>query len=79
MSNHFHLVIRRPEGNLVYGMNWLQSTLANRYHHYRKVHRKLFQGRYKSLIVEEESYLGALLCASQSRVAGAKSELICAC
>jgi len=61
MTNHFHLVIRTPAGNLVYGMKWLQSTFANRYHHYRKVHGKLFQGRYKSLIVEEESYLGALL------------------
>ena len=42
MTNHFHLVIRTPEGNLVYGMKWLQSTFANRYHHYRKVHGKLF-------------------------------------
>lgn len=61
MTNHFHLVIRTPEGNLIYGMKWLQSTFANRYHRYRKVHGKLFQGRYKSLIVEEDSYLGALL------------------
>jgi hypothetical protein len=61
MTNHFHLVIRTPEGNLVYGMKWLPSTFANRYHKFRKVHGKLFQGRYKSLIVEEESYLGALL------------------
>ena len=61
MTNHFHLVIRTPKGNLVYGMKWLQSTFANRYHRYRKLHGKLFQGRYKSLIVEEDSYLGALL------------------
>lgn len=61
MTNHFHLVIRTPEGNLVYGMKWLQSTFANRYHKFRKVHGKLFQGRYKSLIVEETDYLGALL------------------
>ena len=61
MTNHFHLVIRTPHGNLVYGMKWLQSTFANRYHHYRKIHGKLFQGRYKSLIVEEDSHLGALL------------------
>lgn len=40
---------------------WLQSTFANRYHKYRKLHGKLFQGRYKSLIVEEDSHLGALL------------------
>ena len=61
MTNHFHLVIRTPKGNLVSGMRWLQSTFANRYHRYRKVHGKLFQGRYKSLIVEEDSYPGALL------------------
>lgn len=61
MTNHFHLVIRTPKGNLIYGMKWLQSTFANRYHHFRKAHGKLFQGRYKSLIVEEDSYLGALL------------------
>jgi len=61
MTNHFHLVVRTPKGNLIYGMKWLQSTFANRYHQFRKVHGKLFQGRYKSLIVEEDTYLGALL------------------
>lgn len=61
MTNHFHLVVRTPKGNLIYGMKWLQSTFANRYHKFRKVHGKLFQGRYKSLIVEEGSHLGALL------------------
>ena len=60
MTNHFHLVVRTPKGNLVYGMKWLQSTFANRYHKFRKLHGKLFQGRYKSLIVEEGSYLDAL-------------------
>ena len=61
MTNHYHLVVRTPQGNLVYGMQWLQSTFANRYHKFRKVHGKLFQGRYKSLIVEETDYLGSLL------------------
>jgi REP element-mobilizing transposase RayT len=61
MTNHFHLVIRTPKGNLISGMKWLQGTFANRYHRFRKVHGKLFQGRYKSLIVEEGDYLGALL------------------
>lgn len=60
MTNHFHLVLRTPQGNLVYGMKWLQATFANRYHRFRKIHGKLFQGRYKSLIVEEGDYLGAL-------------------
>lgn len=61
MTNHFHLVVRTPKGNLIYGMKWLQSTFANRYHRYRKINGKLFQGRYKSLIVEESTYLRSLL------------------
>jgi len=80
MTNHFHLVLRTPKGNLISGMKWLQSTFANRYHRFRKVNGKLFQGRYKSLIVEEDSYLGALLhyvhlnpvCASMASVDGLK-------
>jgi len=40
---------------------WLLSTFANRYHRHRKVNGKLFQGRFKSLIVEEDAYLGALM------------------
>ena len=61
MTNHFHLVVRTPTGNLIYGMKWLQSTFANRYHRFRKANGKLFQGRYKSLIVEESGHLGSLL------------------
>jgi len=61
MTNHFHLVIRTPRGNLSWGMKWLLGTFANRYHRFRKVNGKLFQGRFKSLIVEEDAYLGSLL------------------
>jgi hypothetical protein len=31
MSNHFHLAVETPEGNLVSGMAWLQGTYANRF------------------------------------------------
>lgn len=26
MTNHFHLIVRRPKGDLIYGMKWLQFT-----------------------------------------------------
>jgi hypothetical protein len=39
----------------------LLDYFANRYHKFRKVRGKLFQDRCKSLIVEEDSYLGAFL------------------
>jgi putative transposase len=52
MKNHFHLAITTPQPNLVEGMQWLQVTFASRFNHYRREHGHLFQGRYKSLLVE---------------------------
>lgn len=52
MSNHFHLCIGTPLGNLSNGMRWLQATYAMRFNKYRKARGHLFQGRFKSLVVE---------------------------
>lgn len=61
MGNHFHLALETPEGNLSEGMRWLQSVYANRFNRYRREGGHLFQGRYKSLIVENRERL-AWLC-----------------
>ena len=61
MGNHYHLAVETPAGNLVAGMQWLQSTFANRFNKLRGERGHLFQGRYKSLLVEEGEALG-LLC-----------------
>lgn len=53
MTNHYHLAIETPEGNLVAGMQWLQATFANRFNRLRGERGHLFQGRYKALLVEE--------------------------
>jgi REP element-mobilizing transposase RayT len=58
MSNHYHLALETPEGNLVAGMQWLQATFANRFNQLRGERGHLFQGRYKSLLVEEGAPLG---------------------
>ncbi|HEU5077668.1 MAG TPA: transposase [Opitutaceae bacterium] len=58
MENHFHLAVETPQGNLVSGMQWLQSTFANRFNKLRGERGHLFQGRYKSLVVEAGSALG---------------------
>jgi putative transposase len=60
MGNHFHLAVETPHGNLVAGMQWLQATFANRFNRLRGERGHLFQGRYKSLLVEEGEWLGAL-------------------
>ncbi|MBC2604437.1 transposase [Pelagicoccus albus] len=57
MSNHFHLCLATPRGNLSEGMRWLQSTYAARYNRFRKEKGHLFQGRFKSLLVEPGEHL----------------------
>jgi REP element-mobilizing transposase RayT len=58
MSNHYHLALETPEGNLVSGMQWLQATFANRFNKLRGERGHLFQGRYKALLVEDGAPLG---------------------
>jgi REP element-mobilizing transposase RayT len=60
MSNHYHLAISTPRANLVGGMCWLQGTFANRFNRFRGEHGHLFQGRYKSLVVDPDEGLGPL-------------------
>ena len=60
MDNHFHLIVRTHCPNLSRWMQWLlvsYSVYFNRRHH-RSGH--LFQGRYKSFLVEGGEYLLAL-------------------
>ncbi|HQY05618.1 MAG TPA: transposase [Lacunisphaera sp.] len=60
MSNHYHLAITTPQANLVEGMRWLQGTFATRFNRLRQERGHLFQGRYKSLVVDPDDGLGPL-------------------
>src|SRR3972149_1913919 len=56
MGNHYHLMIETPEGNLTKGMRQLNGVFtqwSNR-RHQRSGH--LFQGRYKAILVDRDSY-----------------------
>ena len=59
MGNHYHLALETPGGNLISGMRWLQSTFANRFNRFRNERGHVFQGRYKSILLDE-GHLGAL-------------------
>jgi REP element-mobilizing transposase RayT len=37
MSNHFHLVVETPRGNLVPGMKWLLGTYTSRFNRKHKL------------------------------------------
>lgn len=61
MSNHYHLALETPEANLVDGMKWLQGTFATRFNRFHQERGHVFQGRYKSLVVEEGRPLHGLI------------------
>lgn len=61
MGNHFHLALETPEPNLSEGMRWLQSSFATRFNRFRKENGHIFQGRFKSIVVEDAERL-AWLC-----------------
>jgi len=57
MTNHYHLVIETPDGNLSRGMRQLNGVYTQHINRrYRRVGH-LFQGRYKGILVEKDSYL----------------------
>jgi putative transposase len=60
MRNHFHLAQETPVPNLSAGMQWLLGTFATRFNRFRNERGHLFQGRYKSILVEPGADLGAL-------------------
>lgn len=57
MGNHYHMLIETPEGNLIAGMRRLNGRYTQSFNrrHGRVGH--VFQGRYKSILVEKEAYL----------------------
>ena len=61
MSNHYHLLIKTPEPNLVAGMKWLQNTYTRRFNLRHRLWGRLFGDRYKAVLVEGEGYYYATL------------------
>ena len=57
MDNHYHLLVKSRQANLKKAMQWFGTTYTQRFNrrHYRSGH--LFQGRYKSIIVQNDAYL----------------------
>jgi len=57
MDNHYHLLIETPEGNLVRGMRRLNGRYTQAFNRRHRHVGHVFQGRYKSILVEEDAYL----------------------
>lgn len=56
MSNHYHLLIETPGGNLSQIMRHINGAYTNYFNAKRKRSGHLFQGRYKALLLEADAY-----------------------
>lgn len=60
MDNHFHLLVETALGNLADFMRHFNITYTGYFNRRHKRVGYLYQGRYKSILVEKETYLSAL-------------------
>ena len=56
MSNHYHLLVETPEGNLSQVMQHINGAYTNYFNVKRKRSGHLFQGRYKAIVVDADNY-----------------------
>ena len=61
MSNHYHLLLQTPDANLSRSMRHLNGVYTQRYNRRHGCDGQLFRGRYKSIVVESDSYALELL------------------
>jgi hypothetical protein len=57
MTNHYHLLIETPEGNLSIGMRQLNGVYTQLFNKYHGRNGHLFQGRYKAILIQKDSHL----------------------
>lgn len=56
MTNHYHLLVETPAGNLSQIMQHINGAYTNYFNTKRKRTGHLFQGRYKGILVEADEY-----------------------
>ncbi len=57
MGNHYHLLVKTPEGNLQRAMRHVSGVYTQRYNQLKKTDGSLFRGRYKAILVDADEYL----------------------
>jgi putative transposase len=62
MPNHFHIILRPPKAECLSSfMRWLLTSHVRRYHGYYETSGHLWQGRYKSFIIQENRHFLTVL------------------
>jgi putative transposase len=57
MTNHYHLLIETPEGNLSIGMRQLNGVYTQMFNRSHNHTGHLFQGRFKGILIKKNSHL----------------------
>ena len=57
MDNHYHVLVETPDPNLSLGMRQLNGMYTQKFNHRNNRVGHLFQGRYKSILVEKNEHL----------------------
>lgn len=57
MTTHYHILLQTPEGNIARCMRHLNGVYTQRYNKKHGFDGPLFRGRYKSILVSNDSYL----------------------
>jgi len=60
MPNHYHLLIETPLANLCRCMQWINSSYTTYYNIIQQRTGHLFQGRYKAILIDKDSYMAEL-------------------
>jgi REP element-mobilizing transposase RayT len=57
MPNHYHMLVQTPDANISRSMRHLNGVYTQRYNGRNKCDGQLFRGRYKSILIDTDSYL----------------------
>ena len=57
MTNHYHLLLETPRGNLSAALHDLNTAYTNYFNRRHDRVGHLFQGRYRSILVDKDNYL----------------------
>ena len=57
MTTHYHLIVETPNANISSAIQWLNVSYATYYNRKHNRHGHLFQGRFKSILINADEYL----------------------
>jgi putative transposase len=57
IQNHYHILIQTPEGNISRSMRHINGIYTQRFNRAHGYDGHLFRGRYKSILIDADSYL----------------------